>query len=429
MGFILLATVSVARAQPGGAEETNLPQVPYIAEVTGTDVYLRSGPGTANYYCAKVDTPKRLIVVNHSYGWSEIIPPEGTFSWVSKDFVDISRINPAIGLVKGNGVRVWAGSGYIEPNRSTSMQVQLNDGDIVKLIDPGLQKSDYYKIAPPPGAHLWVSSELLKYVGPLPRPVLTIDPPVKPVDPPTTVGPVVKPGPTVKPVDPPTTVGPVVKPGPKPEDIPPITTPIPADVTPGSTEAKRIKECYEISEKIREELAKPLEIQDHSQLLETLKAILKDPEAGKAQRYAQYQIDQIKGFDLARQAGEDTMKQDADLKKIRDQIRQKRAERIAGIPDPGRHIVKGKLKASVLFTAKAGQQRYKVLNEAGKIVCYAIPAPQAAAIDLEKYLNKPVGLKGKIISDSTNPVGLVMFTAIEDLTPVEKIPTEEKPKS
>lgn len=433
LGFILLVTVSIAYAQPGGAEGTNLPQVPYIAEVTGTDVYLRSGPGTSHYYCAKVDSPERVKVINHSYGWSEIIPPEGTFSWISKDFVDIGKISPAIGLVNGNGVRVWAGSDYIEPMRSIIMQVKLNKGDIVKLIDPGLQKSDYYKIAPPPGAHLWISSELLKYVGPLRRPVLTFDPPVKsgpivkPVDPPKNVGSVVKPGPTVKPVDPPEIVGSVVKPGPKPEDT--DIVPMPADVTPGSTEAKRIKECYEIAEKIREELAKPLEVQDHSQLLETLKAIAKDPEAGKAQRYAQYQIDQIKGFELARQAGEDTMKQDADLKKIRDQIRQKRAERIAGIPDPGRHIVKGRLKASVLFTAKAGQQRYKVLNEAGNIVCYAIPAPQAATINLEKYLNKPVGLKGKMVNDSTNPIGLVMFTAIEDLTPVEKKPNEEKPKS
>jgi hypothetical protein len=190
-----------------------------------------------------------------------------------------------------------------------------------------------------------------------------------------------------------------------------------------------VKECYQIAARIREELAKPIEVQDHSQYMEALKAILENPKAGKAQRYAKFQIDRINGFELAKEAGEDILKQSADLKKLRDEIRRKRAERIAGIPDPGRHIVKGKLKASVLFTGKSGQQRYKVLNEAGKIVCYAIPAPQAATINLEKYLGKSVGLKGKMVSDLTNPVGLVRFTAIEDLTPVEKKSDTEKPTS
>lgn len=434
-GAVLFTNVNSVYAQTPGEDEANLPEVPYIAEVIGSDVYLRSGAGTAHYYCGKVNTPQRVTVTKHQQGWSEIIPPEGTFSWISKDFVDLGKINPGIGLVNGNGVRVWAGSDYVEPMRSISLQVKLNKGDIVKLIDPGLQKGDYYKIVPPPGAHLWISSKLLKYIGPRPIPKLMITPEpmvdVKPVvpkvepKPEPTRPPVVEPKPVIEPIIEPE-VKPVTEPlpetkvEPKPEDIyptkvEPVVTEI--ETPPLPTEAQRVKECYDIAEQIRGELEKPLDAQTFTKFRIALIAILNDPSAGKAQRYAEYQLGQIKRFELARTAGDEIKTQDAELEILLQQIREKRAADIADIPDRGKHIIEGIFKPSLVFTPEVGQIRYKILNDAGRVVCYAVPSGRAARIQLAKFEGKKVGLKGTIVSDKRNPIGLVMFTEIEELAP------------
>ena len=430
-GAVLFTNVSTICAQAPGGEVSNLPAVPYIAEVKGSDVYLRSGAGTAHYYCGKVNTPQRVTVTKHHQGWSEIIPPSGTFSWISKDFVDLGKINPGIGLVNGNGVRVWAGSDYVEPMRSISLQVKLNKGDIVKLIDPGMQKGDYYKIVPPPGAHLWISSKLLKYIGPRPRPKLMITPEpivdVKPVIPrvepkPEPIRPpVIAPRPVIEP-EPEPVVKPITEPvdEPKPEDIypakvEPVVTEIETPALP--TEAQRVKECYDIAEQMRGELVKPLDAQTFTKFRIALIAILNDPTAGKAQRYAEYQLGQIKRFELARTAGDEIKTQDAKLQMLRQQIRDKRTADIASIPDRGRHIIDGVFKPSLVFTTEVGQKRYKILNDAGRVVCYAVPSGRAARVRLAKFEGKKVGLKGTIVSDKRNPIGLVMFTEIEELAP------------
>ena len=63
----------------GVAEKSTLPEVPYIAEITGTDVYVRSGPGRSYYFCSKLNSPEKVTVVGHEHGWLEIIPPHGSF--------------------------------------------------------------------------------------------------------------------------------------------------------------------------------------------------------------------------------------------------------------------------------------------------------------------------------------------------------------
>lgn len=430
---VLLTGGNPLNAQTDAATEKSIqPAVPYIAEVVGTDVYMRSGAGTAHYYCGKINAPQRVTVVKNLPGWSEIIPPNGTFSWISKDFVDLGKINPSIGLVNGNGVRVWAGSDYVEPMRSISLQVKLNKGDIVKLVEAGSQKDEYYKIVPPPGAHLWISSQLLKYVGPLSRPKPMIPPDPNVEEKPVIIIPKpkeeVKTEPDVKTesdvgpeekvvVEPETETKTIEVPKPKdiyPKDIEPETTNV--NTTTLSTEVQRVKECYDIAEKIGLELAKPLDVQKFNEFKMTLTAILNDNGAGKAQRYAEFQLSQIKRFELARTAGDELKSQDAKLQMIRQKIREKRAARIAEIPDRGRHIVSGTFKPSLVFTTGAGQKRYKILNEFEKIVCYAVPAGSAARMDLSRFEGHKVGLKGTIVSDRTNPIGLVMFNVIEDLT-------------
>jgi len=117
-----------------GSQAAERISFPYTAEVIDSDVYVRSGPGTAYYFCGKLSGTKRVTVVGSKLGWSKIVPPEGSFSWISKTYVRIDPTNPSMGIVTGDLVRVWAGSESVEPMRSSSQQTKLNGGDIVKLM-------------------------------------------------------------------------------------------------------------------------------------------------------------------------------------------------------------------------------------------------------------------------------------------------------
>ena len=93
-----------------GQNQEKTPQMPYIAEVTGQDVYVRSGAGTAYYFTTKLNAPTRVTVVDHKFSWAVIIPPEGSFSWIYKNYVKLDPTNPKNGTVTGDNVRIWAGA-------------------------------------------------------------------------------------------------------------------------------------------------------------------------------------------------------------------------------------------------------------------------------------------------------------------------------
>jgi hypothetical protein len=456
LAALVLASAGITWAQSPAVSDPvtgDVPKLPfpYIAEVTGTGVYIRAGAGTTFYETGKINAPARVTVTGELYGWSKIIPPEGSFSWVAKEYVEVSPDMPGVGIIKGgDGVRVWAGSDYVEPMRSYQQQVQLNDGDMVRLI------SGYYKIVPPPGAYLWISSRFLKPIQPLPKPVIPViealKPEVKPepaADLPK-VNVVVKPDPTAASTAPAQatvtvtatnpdrtstvitpdkieTSRPAVNPASPVSPAPAspatadaaVTTPKPevtVEVTVAGAEAKRIQECYDIMEKINAELQKPLLDQKYDEYKNARAAIQNDPAAGKAQRYAEYQLQQIARFELAQQASHEVTKRDSELQKIRAQIRQEFKEKLAEIPNPGKYIIKGTLQPSLVFTGEFGKKRYKVLDDNGKILCYARCADGVISIYADRYVGRKVGLKGTIVSDPSTPVGLVTFTAIEELT-------------
>jgi uncharacterized protein YgiM (DUF1202 family) len=397
---------------PAETAKSKTVSFPYVAEITGTDVYVRSGPGTAYYYCGKLSAPARIIVTGEKHGWLQILPPAGSFSWISKNFVKLDPDNPGIGIVTGDSVRavrsvrVWAGSDYVEPMRSHSLQAKLNEGDQVKLAGADSEKGDYYKILPPPGAHLWVSAQYAKYVGPVPKP--------KPIK----LPPRPEPLPVVKPKTP-------VKPEPKkdvkvkpavPKAVEKIEKPKPV-IAPKkpSAETIRLKECYELAQQIETELSTPIAKQNYGAIKKKLSAIINDPQAGKAKLYAEYQLDRIGRFEMALQVNSEVKAQDAKLEKIREQIKNRYTVKAANIPNPGKFIATGRLRLSQIYTTQTGQKRYLVVDETGKILCYAIPADIALSLNMDKFIGRKVGLFGQAVKDPYNAVSLVKFTKIVDL--------------
>ena len=92
--------------------DTILPDFPYIAEITGDNLYIRSGSGTNFYQCGKLNKGDRVKVVGRVFSWSRIVPPEGSFSWISARYIEVDSEDPTLGTVTGDNVRVYAGSEY-----------------------------------------------------------------------------------------------------------------------------------------------------------------------------------------------------------------------------------------------------------------------------------------------------------------------------
>ena len=256
--LISLASVGLAQetaASPQGSVsatemEGNEPSFPYVAEIIDDNVNIRSGPGTNYYYCGKLNTGDRVKVVASKYSWSHIVPPASSFSWISKQYVSIEPNNPGIGVVTGNAVRVYAGSDLLKPMHSTTVQLELNRGDKVELM--GEEMDDYYKIAPPTGAYLWVLTQYTKPLGAVGEVEVIVEPKTEPEANTAAV--------------------------------------VPATI---SIESEKLKEYYALAEQIKAEQAKPIAQQNYAEIKKALAELASNKEAGKAAHYSEFALKQI----------------------------------------------------------------------------------------------------------------------------------------
>jgi hypothetical protein len=353
-------------AQPARPERATVPTI--AAEVVANDVYIRSLPGTNYYQCGKLYKGDRVEVVKAQQGWSAIVPPPGSYSWIAVQYVSISIQNPALGVVTGNDVVVYAGSDDLEPMYSTSKQdVTLSRGQTVRLLSE--EKDEYYKIVPPPGACLWVSSQFLQ----------------------------------------PIQASPVSLPA------EPRTTAEPADQEPASVgDSNLLNAYYEITKRISAERNKPLDQQDYSDIKNKLKTLAENKEAGRAARYAQYTLKQVQRIELARTVGKEIELQSRDLQETNAKIDEARDTRLAQIENKGRFAVVGKLEKSELYSAgETGQvRRYRLLDDSGKTLCYVAPTGAMSGKDLNSYFGHKVGLVGQIQAHTATAGALVEFSDI-----------------
>jgi uncharacterized protein YgiM (DUF1202 family) len=406
--FLLIASVCYAESPAPGTDLK--PAGPYQAVVIGKGVDVLAKPKANAYSCGKVSAPEQVTVVSTQDNWAKIIPPKGSFSWISKDYVKVDPSGIKIGLVTGNSVRVYAGAEGLSPLHSPKQQTSLNEGEHVALL--GTEKKGYYKIVPPVGAYLWINLSNIKYFGaikqrpikpsdfapmPLPQPTPTPGPgPTHGVT--KTVGPDKVDVPRFQPVGP----GPVTPPKPKP--------------APGTNEEARLEECYAIKDRIEAERQKDIEMQDYSSIVKDVKAIIADKNAGKAKRYAEYEMGMVTRFMLAVEAGRILKQQDKDLAKTLKEIEEKYLDKTSKIPVTAKFTVSGVLKKSHVYTARHSQQRFLVIDKGGKIICYALPTNSSVKNKAMSLLDKKVGINGAIGKDPNNSVTVVSFNEVVDIT-------------
>lgn len=364
-----------------GSDTANVPSFPYFAEITGGDVYIRTGPGTGFYRCGKFQNGDKVQVVDSQFTWSKIIPPAGSFSWISMQYVKPDPEDPTIGIVTGDNVRVWAGSEFVRPENSTSLQVKLNKGDKVKL--SGEQLGDFYKIAPPPGAHLWVSTQYTKPVT-------------------SSIG-----------IMPRVAVAPAI-------DVTGITDET-ADTntasmesvseTPETVAESQLDKFYAVQKQIEAEQAKPKNQQDYTNIIEVLQEIANNEEAGKAARYAEATIKKVEDYKLAIEVNKTVKLQNEQLKKTMNGIDKARSARLSEMQDLGRYSVIGKLENFMTY----GPGHYRVVDESDMTICTAFPSDQASGKDFSELIGKKVGLIGKIEPYKETAGALVRFDRAVEL--------------
>lgn len=421
--FALLLSFSTA-----AVEDASTPQIagklsdakyPFVAEVTGNNVYIRSGKGTAYYQCGKVQKGDKVTVFEEVFGWAKVVPPEGCYSWINKEYVDIHESDPTIGVLNANNVRVWAGSDDIQPMRSSSMQTKLHankagsgevdSGDIVELLPDQPEDCDYYKIKPPTGAYLWINCEYLKYVEP-----------VRPVQPPA-----IPPQPSASEK---TQIPEVTKPAAEPKqssdqneiasDVVSETPSQDTDTEPESKEPptdenQMLDICQALSDKIDQQLKKPLSEQDYDDIREKLKIIKADTNAGKAAIHAQILLERIERYELAIRVGKSLKEQEEALAQTKKQIEEAHQDKLKKLPTEAEFIYTGVLQKSHVYTEKTGQQRYLLMDSGGKILCYVVPASPETAGQLKALIGEQVGVEGKVSSDKTALKTIISATTVK----------------
>ena len=348
------------------------PSFPYIAQMTGNNILVRSGPGTQYYHCGKLSKGDKVRVVDARSGWSRIIPPPGSFSWISKRYVLVDSNDIAVGIVTSEGAGVYVGSEDIKPIHSDSSWLTLNKGEKVDLL--GETVGDYYKIAPPAGAYRWVSTEYTKPIG-------------------AAVGPIPL---TVEPTE---------------EETPVVVIPTKLPVT-----SEKLNEYYALEQKIKAERTKPESEQDYTELKESLLELSANKEADKASRYALFALKQIEHFELALEVATAVELQDEHLRQTMERIEKARLAKLSQVAQLGRFAVVGEFRTSEIYGQKAQIKHFRMVDESGQTLCYALPSNEPISdIDLDEFIGLRVGLIGTVEPHVETSSALVRFIEIVPL--------------
>jgi uncharacterized protein YgiM (DUF1202 family) len=377
-GLVLVCFAGVAAGQPAEAAaeesaEVSAPSFPYIAGITGNNVYVRSGPGSDYYPCGKLNKTERVKVVATKYKiWSQIVPPASTFSWISKQYVAVDPQDATIGIVTGDAVRVRAGSADGNPIHSTTEQLKLDKDSKVKLIGQG--HGDYYKIVPPAGAYLWVSTEYTQLLGDVAEGKMDVEPQAET----------------------------------SPESAGAVSDLI-------DVETKRLRDYYALEKQIQAHRAGPIDQQDYADIKKALAAIAGDKQAGKAARYSQFAIQQIECFELALKIDEVLGLQDAQFKQVQQRIEKARVANLEKVADLGAFAVIGRFQTSTIYSPDAELKYWRITDDSGKTICYALPTGPASEMNLAGFTRRKVGLVGTIQPHLETAGALVRFTEIAEL--------------
>lgn len=148
--------VTVATAQDLAPPDVENSKYQFVGVVNSNAVFVRSGPSENDYATIKLDKGAQVKVVGIRFEWLKVVPPEGSFCYVAKAFVD-RRGDGGVGRVT-NTLNVRVGSQLNE--LKAKIATKLEPGADVEILG---EEQEYFKIRPPAGVFFYINKQ---YVDP-----------------------------------------------------------------------------------------------------------------------------------------------------------------------------------------------------------------------------------------------------------------------
>jgi hypothetical protein len=195
-------------------------------------------------------------------------------------------------------------------------------------------------------------------------------------------------------------------------------TSAPAEVVPPDSEEvtlpdSRIEEYRALMERIEAEKTKPVGKQDYKAIKAALTEIANDKsqEAKKAARYAKHVLKKVEGYELVMAISQRVQLQKKQLDRKMAGIERKRTAKLSQVKDLGRFAVTGEFQPFVLY----GDGHYRIVDDSGKMLCYALPSDAVSQRDLTWLIGKKVGIVGTIEPHLPTKKAWVQFSEIVPL--------------
>jgi hypothetical protein len=158
-----------------------------------------------------------------------------------------------------------------------------------------------------------------------------------------------------------------------------------------------------------------MDSQNYVEIKNRLAEIAEIKEAGKAARYSEFAIKQIEGFELAQAVAKEVRLQEKQLRGIEERIERARARKLAQVPELGGFAVIGGLQTSNIYGLDTELTHYRIIDDSGKTMCYAVGSGAAAEMDLSEFIGRKVGLVGTIEPYPPIAGAIVRFAEIVEL--------------
>ena len=145
------------RAEDTPQQEIENSKFQAVGSINSNAVYIRSGASENDYPTMKLDRGQQITVVGIRGDWLKIAPPDGSYCYVAKAYVD-RRGDGTVGRVT-NPLNVRVGSTLNA--MKTKVASKLDNGDDVKILG---EQDEYFKIAPPKDVYLYVNKQFVDLV-------------------------------------------------------------------------------------------------------------------------------------------------------------------------------------------------------------------------------------------------------------------------
>ncbi len=371
---VISLTFSIAITSLAAAEA-------YEGVVTGTNVYVRSGPSLADYPVAKISAPTRVTVTDRlSEEWLTIRPVAGCYAVIHAQYVQLDA-GGKIGTILGDNVNLRA-AGELRKKDFTVPVGRLNRGERVRIIGRVVAADgtvQWYVLKPPAGVRFYIAAQF-----------------VRPAD-----------GQTAPPATAPAS------------GTPPPTAPV-------REELDALKQIRALEKQLVAETEQPVAQRNFDPLLKRAKAI--SLPAGSRfepvhQSLMQYIRDEMEIVQDARAADE----------LVREVLRRAR-QRKAGIAPETQPIqptpfdLQGVMTLSTLFSAADPRQprRYVVRNPKTRAIVGYVQSVKGK-VDLSAFEEKHVGIRGEKTFDPKLALEIVEAEQVELLEPPSEAPQPPAP--